>query len=111
VRNGWLAERLAMNHEVNVTAALRRVRESKGPESTAGVTVPGYCREAGRRRRDDSKERSHIGNSSPECRGTPTASRLDATLPPPGSENAPATVKSVGDSGGILGLGGTIPRG
>ena len=29
VRNAWLAERLGMNHEVNVTAALRRVRESK----------------------------------------------------------------------------------
>lgn len=29
VRNAWLAERLGMNHEVNVTAALRRVRESR----------------------------------------------------------------------------------
>ncbi len=28
VRNGWIADRLAMGHEGNVTVALRRVRES-----------------------------------------------------------------------------------
>lgn len=30
VRNAWLADRLGMGHEGNVTVALRRVRESKG---------------------------------------------------------------------------------
>ena len=30
VRNAWIAERLAMGGESNVTVALRRVRESKG---------------------------------------------------------------------------------
>ncbi len=29
VRNAWVAERLGMGHEANVTVALRRVRESK----------------------------------------------------------------------------------
>ena len=41
MRNAWVAERLAMRHESNVTRAVRRVREEKELAGRFGVLKEG----------------------------------------------------------------------